>query len=409
MKIFLGGSQGIRELPLQIKNQLIKHINKGDEFLVGDCRGADEAFQNWLMEYSYPQVTVYSSDSEVRYNAGFPVKQIPTITSPGLSGSWLFWQAKDEGMRRDADAGLFLWDGSSKGTFVNILDLILRGKSMEVWKTTDGKMFNPSSFDDVQAMLPAPKPDWIPPAKNLAPEEVSMILDWFMPSAEMREHLKKNPPSRSALLEIILGSPVSLQQKAEVMKSLSEKEDFLHDILWNMKYGDISHDPSFSCHWITEHSAKKSFCDITAALNELNLKSGEILLMKEAWYDEDLKDENMAGGTPFLSLDAALHYLRNQIQTEEWDEESLCWTVLEKWIPLSDGTFANPYTYYLINDKPVYFEKNRQYPDDCSWLPESYKYSSSSKEMDLSTPFHIGDIITLDCRPFAPVKHALLL
>ena len=219
-----------------------------------------------------------------------------------------------------------------------------------------------------------------PPLKSYPPETIASLLEVFMPSGEMREYLRNHPPSRQKLLDMIIGAPVSLQKKADILKELSIHEDL----------------------------AVRYHQEINTALKALSCRSGEILLMKEAWYDEDLFYENIAGDVPFQTMEAVVSYLGKKIREEEWDEDTLIWTVLEKWDLLRDGTYENPYSFILINEEPVYFTKNRLDKDQLYWLPETYKYADS-RDLNLSVPFHVGDIVTLDCRPFAPVKYAVLL
>ena len=57
---------------------------------------------------------------------------------------------------------------------------------------------------------------------------------------------------------------------------------------------------------------------IRVALDALELRPGELILLNEAWYDEDYSDENESrGSVPLLSLDAALRYIRDEMQEEE--------------------------------------------------------------------------------------------
>ena len=245
---------------------------------------------------------------------------------------------------------------------------------------------------------------------NYSPERIEYVLDKDMPSLQMREHLQKKRPSGNELIDMILDSPVSLEGKADTMKKLSEEEEFVHEILRGEKRQEITDLSEHSREWIIKNSATHHYKEITAALDARQCGEGEIILMKEAWYDGDEFFEKIEGGAPFQSWDAAIAYLRWEMYTEEeWDENSLCWTIFEKWVPKQDGTYENPYTFYLIGEEPVYFEKNKQQGGVPYWIPESHIYSSGCGDLNLSVPFHVGDIVKLDVRPFAPVKYAVLL
>lgn len=48
-----------------------------------------------------------------------------------------------------------------------------------------------------------------------------------------------------------------------------------------------------------------------------------------------------------------------------------------------------------------------------TWFTDNVKFDhidfASSQDLNLPVPFEVGDIITIDCRPFAPVKSAVIL
>lgn len=50
--IFLGGSQTVNELTIEVKNKLIDFMNLGHIFVIGDCKGADFIIQNFLSKTS---------------------------------------------------------------------------------------------------------------------------------------------------------------------------------------------------------------------------------------------------------------------------------------------------------------------------------------------------------------------
>ena len=53
----------------------------------------------------------------------------------------------------------------------------------------------------------------------------------------------------------------------------------------------------------------------------------------------------------------------------------------------------------VLGTEVCYFSSSRrEYPD-----------FSIYNDVNLPVPFHAGDIVTIDCRPFAPVSHAVIL
>lgn len=201
------------------------------------------------------------------------------------------------------------------------------------------------------------------------------IIDACGFSEAMNEYLKAQEISDYKLTCIIAGSLLRLEEKMRLYKLIDDDDDYFF-------------------------SARQFFDETEKAIAELNLKSGEIFTMRECWYDEDILDEKWEFSEPFTTFDAAMKHLKELIADEEWDENTLCWTMLEKWVPNDDGTMENTYTYYLIKDKVVYFERGR--------YGDTFDGYVSSMSLNLPIPFEVGDVVVLNCLPFAPVKVALL-
>ena len=190
------------------------------------------------------------------------------------------------------------------------------------------------------------------------------LLDAFIPSVEMRDYLKSQPVlHESTLLDIIIGSPVPLSEKAK----------------WG--WGDF----------------KKA---AEEALMELTLQPGEMFTLSDAWYDEDIHEANSYFNAPFLSFENVAEHIREEIseykeETDDWFYHQ--WYVLEKWIPADNNKLSLKYTYYILRDQVMYFRKNED------------RHFAMWVDPNVPVPFHVGDLLTVDCRPFAPLKHALLL
>ena len=143
----------------------------------------------------------------------------------------------------------------------------------------------------------------------------------------------------------------------------------------------------------------------------LEINPGEVLYLKEAWYDEEVLDEHMkeSGTAAFMSFDAARNHIRREMSEEEWDEDTCCWNVLEKWKPGTDGVMDKVYTYYLIGDDVIYIDTEKiRMKYFLRGLSGGFK-GICDVAYSMCVPFEVGDMVLIDQRPFAPVRHGLIL
>ena len=132
MKIFLSGSKTVTFLPERLTALLDTYCQQKCEFLVGDCAGADILMQEYLHEKGYDQVVVYVSGNRVRHHISqYPVKHI--LVPDGVTG-FPFYRQKDIAMVHDCDAAVMLWDGKTRGTCCNIIDMQRLNKPYTVIK-----------------------------------------------------------------------------------------------------------------------------------------------------------------------------------------------------------------------------------------------------------------------------------
>ena len=129
MKVFVGGSKTIKELKDETLSIIDTFCSIGAEFLIGDCFGVDKLIQDYLVEREYRNVTIYVSGDKTRNNVGgFFEKHIAANEFSGFE----FYRQKDMAMAADADCGLMIWDGLTRGTKQNIEDLISYGKMVRI-------------------------------------------------------------------------------------------------------------------------------------------------------------------------------------------------------------------------------------------------------------------------------------
>jgi hypothetical protein len=126
MKIFISGSIKIKEIPLCAIEKLDSIIKHDYEILIGDAKGIDLLVQKYLKKKAYKKVTVYFAGEKIRNNIdNWQTKQI--MSSKNEKGRNLY-TLKDIEMAIDADYGLMIWDGESKGTLANIKEMKKRNK-----------------------------------------------------------------------------------------------------------------------------------------------------------------------------------------------------------------------------------------------------------------------------------------
>jgi hypothetical protein len=130
-KIFCGGSRQIGKLNIKIRNILNNIISKDYLILIGDANGADRAMQEYLAEKAYRCVIVFYAGNRCRNNVAKWKDQAVIINRPRMD--FQYYAARDLKMCMEADYGFMLWDGKSKGTLNNIINLLQNNKVTTVY------------------------------------------------------------------------------------------------------------------------------------------------------------------------------------------------------------------------------------------------------------------------------------
>lgn len=150
-KVFIAGSRQITRLPAEVKARIDTMIDKVFEILVGDANGADKAVQSYLAEKGYTHVLVYCMERHCRNNVGhWPTREVP---APKGARGFDFYSTKDRVMADTAEYGLMLWDGKSKGTINNVVNLSRDGKPVVVYVAPKKQFLTVKAFDDLRGVL----------------------------------------------------------------------------------------------------------------------------------------------------------------------------------------------------------------------------------------------------------------
>ena len=245
------------------------------------------------------------------------------------------------------------------------------------------------------------------------------IVKDCVPSEGMRKAMAEEKLSKEQFIPLVLNSPVNIEVKERCLSELAATDDMLKNIadfneFWQeLNDNDIDEREATRLYErIREKTAGEYLEIIKDARKELlEINPGEVLYLKEAWYDEEVLDEHMKerGTAAFMSFDAARNHIQREMSEEEWDEDTCCWNVLEKWKPGTDGVMDKVYTYYLIGDDVIYIDTEK--------IRMKYFLRGLSGDFNgicdvaysMCVPFEVGDMVLIDQRPFAPVRHGLIL
>ena len=150
IKVFVGGSQSITKLPAAVAARIDNIIDSDFTVLVGDAIGVDACVQKYLAEKAYANALVFCT-GVCRNNAG-GWKTIVVSANAGEKG-FDFYALKDQGMAGETDYGFMVWDGKSKGTLNNVLNLMSENKSALVFFSPEEFFHTIRNAKDLSALL----------------------------------------------------------------------------------------------------------------------------------------------------------------------------------------------------------------------------------------------------------------
>jgi hypothetical protein len=151
-KVFVAGSRVVSRLNNQIRERLDNIMKQDFTVLIGDANGADKAVQQYLARCHYENVIIHSMDV-CRNNIGkWPVEKHRSVSS---KHDRHYYGIKDFAMAQKATCGLMLWDGKSRGTLTNVINLLSIHKKALLYLGPKGRFFKLCSFDDLAQVLHA--------------------------------------------------------------------------------------------------------------------------------------------------------------------------------------------------------------------------------------------------------------
>lgn len=151
MKVFIAGPRAISKLNSEVLKRIDNIINEQFTVLVGDAAGVDKAVQSYCTEKKYSNVKIFASNGKARNNIG--QWEVIKIDIDNRIKGFDFYAAKDLAMAKEADYGFMIWNGKSKGTLNNIINLTLLDKKVLVYYTPDNEFHVLKSINDFKEFL----------------------------------------------------------------------------------------------------------------------------------------------------------------------------------------------------------------------------------------------------------------
>jgi len=145
----------LSRLSSKVRERLDKIIARGLLVLIGDANGMDKAVQRYFASKNYDQVVVYCISGACRNNLGGWQRR-------EVGGDWRgrrdasYYARKDRAMGAEADYGLMLWDGKSRGTLANVEDLLRRKKPVVTYLAPEKAFVSLRGLTELNLLLNRP-------------------------------------------------------------------------------------------------------------------------------------------------------------------------------------------------------------------------------------------------------------
>ena len=151
MKVFVAGPRAVTTLDPVVIDRLSGLTKKGATVLVGDADGVDSLAQKCFADLGYRDVIVYASNGRARNNLGnWDIRSVPVGEK---TKGFAFYASKDLQMAEDTDFGFMIWNGHSKGTLNNMVNLIRRNKVVLVYLLPQNRFYGIGSMGELHELV----------------------------------------------------------------------------------------------------------------------------------------------------------------------------------------------------------------------------------------------------------------
>lgn len=148
--VFIAGSRSITHLNTKVKQKIDNIISKNMAVIIGDANGVDKTVQEYLKSKNYRNVVIFRMEDGCRNNLGeWPSRAIQVANSNRRD--FAYYSTKDRAMADEADYGLMLWDGQSRGTLTNVINLLQ--KRVPVVLHIGDTFYTINRFDQLNKLL----------------------------------------------------------------------------------------------------------------------------------------------------------------------------------------------------------------------------------------------------------------
>lgn len=175
MKVFIAGPRAITKFNKRVEERLNNIYSMQMNVIVGDAAGVDKAVQEYFFRMRYQNVSVYASQGKARNNIG-SWEVVNVEVEKKLKG-FNFYAAKDIRMAEEADYGFMIWNGKSKGTLNNVINLINRNKKTLIYFIPSNEFFTVKNLADLECIVSQCEEDTRNLFKNLSHQNVELVKD----------------------------------------------------------------------------------------------------------------------------------------------------------------------------------------------------------------------------------------
>lgn len=390
-----------KQFPDAFLKDLEKLMAEGDEILLGDS-DFDHRVYGRLKNKQYENISSMRN-GPVRKHIYYSHLE-PVLTSFVT-------------MLEKCDRLIAVWDGESADAFINILMLLALHKSCRMYYLPTGECIEIDSIEDLSP--------YVPEREGWTSQDMEEVLRACGFEDQMVAFLLENYNFPETFITEIVGrAPIPLKKKLEIFEKLLKKNNLNREAFKKVsdligKGSDLGHvkqaveDEFGGVGNYLSHCIAKIHCAENA------LKYGKYYLFRE-WYDTDSFIEKSNPRGMFDLFKKAKEYIRRETEyeNEDWpDEEPLYedWYKIEAWsddVGNWGSDYVHTYDFYIFKGEICWFEElreDRQKNGLVYYMPEDREFFAGSLDLSFATPFKPGDIVNIDCRPFGPPLHALVM